>query len=67
MNLVSRLDTEHIRNCLDILFNADLALKTSAINYRTVLEETIVKLSPEKAGGRTIDKAQTCRNSRRQI
>lgn len=48
MNLVSRLDTEHIRNCLDILFNADLALKTSAINYRTVLEETIVKLSPEK-------------------
>ena len=49
MNLVSRLDTEHIRNCLDILFNADLALKTSAINYRTVLEETIVKLSPEKS------------------
>lgn len=48
MNLVSRLDTEHIRNCLDILFNADLALKTSAINCRTVLEETIVKLSPEK-------------------
>ena len=49
MNLVSRLDTEHIRNCLDILFNADLALKTSAINCRTVLEETIVKLSPEKS------------------
>ena len=58
MNLVSRLDTEHIRNCLDILFNADLALKTSAINYRTVLEETIVKLSPEKKGGRTIDKVR---------
>ena len=49
MNLVSRLDMTHIRNCLDILFNADHLLKTSAINGRTVLEETIVKLSPEKS------------------
>lgn len=49
MNLVSRLDMAHIRNCLDILFNADLMLKTSAVDSRTVLEETIVKLSPEKS------------------
>lgn len=49
MNLVSRLDMTHIRNCLDILFNADHLLKTSAIKGRTVLEETIVKLSPEKS------------------
>lgn len=49
MNLVSRLDMSHIRNCLDILFNADIMLKTSAVDSRTVLEETIVKLSPEKS------------------
>ena len=49
LNLVSRLDINHIRSCLDILFNADLMLKTSAINGRAVLEEAIVKLSPEKS------------------
>ena len=49
MNLVKKLDMDHIRKCLAILFDADIAIKTSGTNERTVLEKAIIKLSSEKS------------------
>lgn len=49
MKLVKPLDMAHIREALSILSEADLALKTSGTDRRTVLEKAIIKLSSQKS------------------
>ncbi|MBR4305584.1 MAG: DNA polymerase III subunit delta, partial [Ruminiclostridium sp.] len=39
-NTVSKLSPEYVRKCLKILFDADIKLKTTSVNGRTVLEQT---------------------------
>jgi len=41
----SSLSFEAIGECIDILMQADSTLKSSALNKRLVLEQTVVKLA----------------------
>jgi len=43
-NAVARLSPEYIRKAIKILFDADMKLKTTSINGRMVLQQTVVML-----------------------
>ena len=51
-NTVSRLSADYIRRCISVLTSADIKMKTSSADSRTVLEQTVVLLFSEKQNKR---------------